>query len=60
MMSRIKAIYRARAIATAGVSVHRPSQREQWLAKLDRGAVRAASLLTQLDMLLCVRRPRRR
>ena len=56
VMLRIKAIYRARAIATAGVSVYRASQRKQWLAKLDGGArVRAASLLTQLDMLLELR-----
>ena len=52
MMLRIKAMFRGRAIATPGVSVYRISQRKQWLARLDGGArVRAASLLTQLDML---------
>jgi transposase len=55
-MQRIKAIYRARAIATPEVSVYRASQRKQWLAKLEGGArVRAASLLTQLDGLLELR-----
>ena len=56
VMLRIKAIFRARAIPTPGVSVYRPSQRKQWLAQLTGGArVRAASLLTQLDMLLELR-----
>lgn len=56
VMLRIKAIFRARAIATPGVSVYRPSQRKQWLAKLEGGArIRAASLLAQLDMLLELR-----
>jgi transposase len=56
VMLRIKAIYRARAIATPGVLVYRASQRKQWLAKLEGGArVRAASLLTQLDALLELR-----
>lgn len=56
VMLRIKAIYRARAIPTPGVSVYRVSQRKQWLAKLEGGArVRAASLLTQLDGLLELR-----
>jgi transposase len=56
VMLRIKAIYRARAIATPGVSVYRASQRKQWLARLEGGArVRAASLLTQLDALLELR-----
>jgi transposase len=56
VMLRIKAIYRARAIATPGASVYRASQRKQWLAKLEGGArVRAASLLMQLDALLELR-----
>ena len=56
VMLRIKAIFRARAIPTPGVSVYRTSQRKQWLAKLEGGArIRAASLLTQLDMLLELR-----
>ena len=56
VMLRIKAIFRARAIATPGVSVYRASQRKQWLAKLEGGArIRAASLLMQLDALLELR-----
>lgn len=56
VMQRIKAIFRARAIATPGVSVYRASQRKQWLAKLEGGArIRAACLLTQLDALLELR-----
>jgi transposase len=56
VMLRLKAIFRARAIPTPGVSVYRSSQRKQWLAKLEGGArIRAASLLTQLDTLLELR-----
>jgi transposase len=56
VMLRIKAIYRARAIATPGASVYRASQRKKWLAKLDGGArVRAATLLSELDLLLDLR-----
>jgi transposase len=56
VMLRIKAIFRGRAIATPGVSVYRESQRKEWLAKLEGGArVRAAALLTQLDLLLELR-----
>jgi len=56
VMLRIKAIFRARAIPTPGVSVYRASQRKKWLAKLAGGArVRATSLLTQLDTLLELR-----
>ena len=56
VMLRLKAIFRARAIPTPGVSVYRASQRKQWLAKLESGArIRAASLLTQLDTLLEIR-----
>jgi hypothetical protein len=56
VMLRIKAIFRARAIPTPGVSVYRPSQRKQWLARLEGGErVRATSLLTQLDTLLELR-----
>lgn len=56
VMLRIKAIFRARAIPTPGVSVYRPRQRKEWLAKLDGGArVRASSLLAQLDVLLELR-----
>ena len=56
VMLRIKAIFRARAIPTPGVSVYRPRQRKEWLVKLDGGArVRASSLLAQLDVLLELR-----
>lgn len=56
VMLRIKAIYRARAIATPGVSVYRKSQRQKWLKKLSGGArERASSLLQQLDVLLELR-----
>jgi transposase len=56
VMLRIKALFRARAIPTPGVAVYRPSQRKQWLAKLEGGArVRAESLLCQLDLLLELR-----
>jgi transposase len=57
VMQRVKALYRGRAIGTAGEAVYRPSQRAVWLGRLEnRGAsARAASLLTQLDMLLELR-----
>jgi len=56
VMLRIKALFRARAIPTPGVSVYRPSQRKQWLAKLEGGArVRAESLLSQMDVLIELR-----
>jgi len=56
VMQRIKAIFRARAILTPGVSVYRPSKRKEWLGKLEGGAkVRASSLLAQLDVLLELR-----
>ena len=56
MMLRIKAIFRARAIRTPGVSIYHSSLRKQWLAKLEAGArMRAASLLPQLDVLLELR-----
>ena len=56
VMLRIKAIFRARATRTPGVSVYRPSQRKQFQAKLEGGArVRAASLFAQLDVLLELR-----
>jgi transposase len=56
VMLRIKAIFRARAIGTPGVSVYRKSQRQKWLKKLSGGArARASSLLEQLDVLLELR-----
>ncbi len=58
VMQRIKALFRARAIPTPGVSVYRPARRKQWLSKLHDGArVRAASLLAELDVLLKLRPP---
>jgi transposase len=58
VMQRIKALFRARAIPTPGVSVYRKSKRNEWLAKLERGArVRAAALLAELDVLLKLRPP---
>jgi len=55
-MLRIKAIFRARAIPTPGVSVYRASKRKEWLAMPEGGArVRAAALLLQLDLLLELR-----
>ncbi|HZW05274.1 MAG TPA: transposase [Candidatus Nitrosotalea sp.] len=56
VMLRIKAIFRARAIATKGAGVYRLSLRKEFLAKIEGGArVRAGSLLTQLDTLLELR-----
>ena len=56
VMLRIKAIFRARAIPTPGVSVYRASQRKEWLTRLEGGArVRATALLAQLDLLLELR-----
>jgi len=57
VMLRLKAIYRGRAISTSGEAVYRPSQRKLWLAKLNTAGARAraASLLTQLDVLLELR-----
>ena len=61
VMLRLKAIYRGRAIGASGEAVYRPSQRKVWLAKLKTpGArTRAASLLTQLDLLLELRKSSR-
>ena len=57
VMLRLKAIFRARAIATPGKSVFRASQRKVWLSKLEsRGArLRAAALYEQLDLLMKLR-----
>lgn len=57
VMLRIKALFRARAIRTPGTSVYRPARRQEWLDQLDQpGArLRAAALLTQLDLLLELR-----
>ena len=56
VMQRIKAMFRGRAIATKGIAVYRPAERDEWLSKLDRGArLRAATLLRHLDLLLELR-----
>jgi hypothetical protein len=42
--------FRARAIATKGTAIYRPSERAQWLAQLEvRARVRAAALFKHLD-----------
>ncbi len=53
VMLRIKALFRARAIATPGTSVYRSLQREQWLSRLKgRGVrLRAECLYAELDVL---------
>jgi len=57
VMLRLKAIFRARAIATPGKSAYRTSQRKLWLNKLEsRGArLRADALYEQLDVLMKLR-----
>jgi transposase len=58
VMQRIKALYRARAIATKGMAVYRASERTEWLAKLNGGSrARASVLFSQLDVLLSLRPP---
>lgn len=54
VMLRIKAIFRARGIATPGKGVYRASQRKTWLKQIDsRGArTRAEALYEQLDLLM--------
>src|SRR5271170_1537319 len=60
VMARLKAVYRGRAIATAGKKLYGPHRRE-WLAQLDeRGVRRRAELLyQQLDALQALRRQAR-
>ena len=56
VMLRIKALFRARASPTSGVSVYRASQRKERPARLEGGAcLRAASPLTQLDLFFGLR-----
>jgi hypothetical protein len=52
-MLRLKALYRARAIATRGTRLFSPASRQEWLAKLsDRGGrFRAETLFTEMDVL---------
>jgi transposase len=60
-MNRIKALYRSRAIACAGVDVYKLRQREVWLAKLPGAGVRARAqrLFSELDHLTGLRREAR-
>lgn len=53
VMLRLKALFRARAIAATGTRVYAPANREQWLARLtNRGArFRAEALYAELDVL---------
>lgn len=57
-MLRLKALFRARAIATPGQEVYQPELRSEWLLKLPDRAVRfrAESLSRQLDVLKEIRR----
>jgi transposase len=57
VMQRIKALFRGRAIPTAGTGIYGTRQREAWMAKLQGTGVRlrAQSLFTQLDALLPLR-----
>lgn len=57
VMARVKALFRARGISTAGSSVYQVADRERWLMRLeDRGArYRAEVLYTQLDLLRSLR-----
>lgn len=52
VMSRIKALYRARAIPTEGSAVYGVAGRERWLAELGGGArFRAETLYAELEVL---------
>jgi len=57
-MTRIKAIYRGRGIATPGRGVYQAKQREQWLGKLPEAGLqqRAEWLYEQLDALKPLRK----
>jgi transposase len=58
VMSRVKALYRGRAIRTPGRTVYRPRDRATWLAQLPAGAVRwrAEALYAELAVLQDLRR----
>jgi len=53
VMLRLKALFRARAIATRGTKVYQPREQARWLARLsDRGArLRAEGLYAELGLL---------
>ncbi len=57
VMLRLKALFRARAIPTAGAGVYHPRHRAQWFAQLPAGGarVRAEALYAELDTLLALR-----
>ena len=57
VMLRLKALFRARTIATPGTAVYHPRGRTPWLAKLpDRGArFRAEVLYAELDVIRVLR-----
>lgn len=61
-MNRVKAIYRARAIACGGKKVYSKKHRAQWLGQLPEAGVhyRAEQLHQQLDLLQQLRRKARR
>jgi transposase len=62
VMNRIKALYRSRAIACAGVDVYKLQRREQWLTKLPGPGARARAerLYSELDHLSGLRRDARK
>ncbi len=53
VMLRLKALFRARAIPTAGTTIYHPRHRAGWLAQLleDGARFRADALYTELDVL---------
>lgn len=57
VMLRLKAIFRARGIATLGTAVYQPAQRAPWLARLADPAARfrAETLYAELDVLRTLR-----
>lgn len=57
VMLRIKAIYRARLVSTAGKGVYRPALRRDWLDKVTEPAARkrAELFLAQLDAITSLR-----
>jgi transposase len=59
--NRLKALYRARAINCDGRAIHKPTEREKWLAQLTEQAARfrAQSLLEQLETIQKLRKAAR-
>jgi hypothetical protein len=58
VMSRVKALFRARAIATPGRGVYSPRERGDWLAQLPSGGARfrAEALYAELEVVQQLRR----